>query len=109
MNQSEFQETVESLRDAELLRYAKEYVRLSITESDNPRSDVHSVVDIIYAECVRRGKEWLYDKAREAVCRETAELCMTQVKEGQACKMEQRAFPHENSEDEPSQLFPEIY
>jgi hypothetical protein len=79
MNQFDLQDVVESLRDAELLRYAKEYVRLSIAESDKRRADAHSMVDLIYAECVRRGKEWLYDKAREIVHKETSEECVASL------------------------------
>jgi len=77
MTQDDWQEMLEGLRDAELLHHAKEYIRLSMAEADNPQSDAHGIVDLLFAELARRGKEWLYDAARESVYKSTvgASLC----------------------------------
>ncbi len=71
MNASEFQEFLEGMSDRDLLRYAREYTRRSIAESDDPRSEIHSMLDLVFGECLLRGREWLYDKAREHVLRES--------------------------------------
>jgi hypothetical protein len=104
MSQFDLPDTVESLRDIELLRYAKEYVRLSIAESGNRHSEVHSIVDLIFAECARRGKEWLYDKAREMVHREITESCNGAGVEKRARRTERRraaAYALEEEESGP--------
>jgi hypothetical protein len=73
MTQDDWQEMLEGLRDAELLHYAKEYIKLSMAEADNPQSDAHGIVDLLFAELSRRGKEWLYDAARESVYKATVD------------------------------------
>jgi hypothetical protein len=108
MSHLDLPDTVESLRDVELLRYAKEYVRLSIAESGNRRSEVHSIVDLIFAECARRGKEWLYDKAREMVYREIAESCGGAGVEKRSRRTERRHAVEETLEDESSPVASEI-
>lgn len=102
MSQFDLPDTVESLRDVELLRYAKEYVRLSIAESSNRHSEVHSIVDLIFAECARRGKEWLYDKAREMVYREITESCNGAGVEKRARRTERRRAAAEALEEDES-------
>jgi hypothetical protein len=74
MNASEFQEFLGGLSEKELLRYAREYTRRCIAESDDPRSETHWMLDLVFGECVLRGKEWLYDKAREHVVRESGAI-----------------------------------
>lgn len=76
MTQDDWQEMLEGLRDAELLHYAKEYIRLSMAEADKPQSDAHGVVDLLFAELARRGKEWLYDAARESVYKSTVDASL---------------------------------
>jgi hypothetical protein len=110
MNRFELEDSVEDLRDAQLLRYAKEYVRLSIAESDNPQSDAHSMVDLIFAECVRRGKEWLYDKAREMVHKEIADLYATDDKPTRrADRGRLRPEPVDSEPMDGEPMSPEIY
>lgn len=65
-------DVLESLRDAELVRYTREHVALSISGSNDSRSEAAGVLDLIYAEFMRRGKERLYDAVREAVIRAAA-------------------------------------
>jgi hypothetical protein len=71
MNASGFQELLEGLPDRELLRYARDYTRRCIAESDDPTAEAHWMLDLIFGECILRGKEWLYDKAREQVLRDS--------------------------------------
>ena len=70
MNTEEFRETLETIKDGELLRYVQKYVCLSLTDVGNPAAQSHIMLDLVYAECTRRGKERLYDKAYETVCRQ---------------------------------------
>jgi hypothetical protein len=65
-------DVLESLRDVELVRYIREHMTLSISESSDSRSEAAGVLDLIYAEFIRRGKERLYDAVREAVIRAAA-------------------------------------
>jgi hypothetical protein len=70
MNIEELRETLESLKDSELIHHVQKYVCLSLTEVNNPTAVSHTLLDLVYAECIRRGKERLYDKAYESVCRQ---------------------------------------
>jgi len=70
MNTDEFRETLETIKDGELLRYVQKYVCLSLADVSNPAAQSHMMLDLVYAECTRRGKERLYDKAYETVCRQ---------------------------------------
>jgi hypothetical protein len=72
MDPSNFQNLLERMSDQELVRYAREYTRRSVAESDDRSASAHWMLDLIYGECIGRRKEWLYDKAREAILRETA-------------------------------------
>jgi hypothetical protein len=69
MNLEEFRETLEMLKDSELIKYVQKYVCLSLADADDPSANSHTLLDLVYAECVGRGKERLYDKAYESVCR----------------------------------------
>lgn len=70
MNTDEFRETLETLRDGELIRYVQKYVCMSLANASNPAAVSHTMLDLVYAECTRRGKERLYDMAYEAVSRQ---------------------------------------
>ena len=70
MNIDEFRETLDSLKDGELIRYVQKYVCLSLAEVKNPGALSHTLLDLVYTECARRGKERLYDKVYESVCRQ---------------------------------------
>jgi hypothetical protein len=59
-----FEEVVETLRDAELVRYTKEYVALYMNEAGELQAKAADVLDLLCAEFMRRGKERLYDAAR---------------------------------------------
>jgi hypothetical protein len=69
MNLEEFRETLETLKDSELIKTVQKYVCLSLSDASNPTANSHTLLDLIYVECIRRGKERLYDKAYESVCR----------------------------------------
>ena len=69
MNLEEFRETLETLKDSELIKYVQKYVCLSLADAGDPSAHSHTLLDLVYAECVSRGKERLYDKAYESVCR----------------------------------------
>ena len=74
MNSDDFREMLEELKDAELIHYIQKYVCLSLAEVNNADADSHTQLDLIYVECARRGKERLYDKVYESVCRQP-KLC----------------------------------
>lgn len=69
MNLEEFRETLETLKDSELIKYVQKYVCLSLADASNPLANSHTLLDLVYVECIRRGKERMYDKAYESVCR----------------------------------------
>ena len=69
MNLEEFRETLETLKDSELIKYVQKYVCLSLADTGKPSANSHTLLDLVYVECMRRGKERLYDKAYESVCR----------------------------------------
>ena len=70
MNSDEFRETLEGLGNSELIRYIQKYVCLSLADVNNPAAQSHTLLDLVYAECTRRGKERIYDKVYESVCRQ---------------------------------------
>lgn len=70
MNIEELREVLENLKDGELIRHVQKYVCLSLAEANDPTALSHTLLDLVYAECTRRGKERLYDKAYESVCRQ---------------------------------------
>lgn len=70
MNSDEFREKLETLKDSELIRQIQRYVCWSLADADNPGAESHVMLDLIYVECLNRGKERLYDKVYESVCRQ---------------------------------------
>jgi hypothetical protein len=66
---TEFEEALEELKDSELLRYAVKYVVEAYDERNAQRDEAQDILDSIYMECIRRGKEWIFDKAQEASSR----------------------------------------
>ncbi|RMD78785.1 MAG: hypothetical protein D6809_05085 [Gammaproteobacteria bacterium] len=70
MNLESFRDRLESLRDSELFRYVQRCVCMSLAHAGEPHAESHDLLDLVYAECARRGKERLYDKAYERVCKE---------------------------------------
>ncbi len=69
MNLDEFRDSLELAKESELIHYVQHCVCMSMAHMSNPRADSHAMLDLVYAECARRGKERLYDKAYETVCR----------------------------------------
>jgi hypothetical protein len=69
---SEFEEALESLTDAELLRQAIKYLRMVYLELEHAsdHDDAQEALDYVYMECSRRGKEWIFDKAQDACLRQ---------------------------------------
>ena len=76
MNIRKFGALLENLKERELFHYVQRYVCLSLENRSNPNEGSHIMLDLIYAECTRRGKERLYDQAYESVCREPG-VCST--------------------------------
>jgi len=66
----EIRENAELISDSELIRYIHKYVCYSLAEAGDPAAESHEILDLIYAECLRRGIEHLYDIAYEHVCRQ---------------------------------------
>ena len=64
-----FEDVVETLRDAELVRYTKEYLALYMSEASELRAEAANVLDLLCAEFMRRGKERIYDAARGILVR----------------------------------------
>lgn len=74
MNNEEFRDHLENLKDSELVRQIQKYVCMSLADVSDPGAESHVMLDLIYVECLRRGKERLYDKIYENVCRQP-QLC----------------------------------
>jgi len=70
MNLEEFREKLETLKDSELIHYVQKYVCLSLADANHTTAESHTLLDLVYAECVRRDRERLYDKVYESVCRQ---------------------------------------
>ena len=70
MNSDQIREHLETLKDSELVRQIQTYVCRSLADAGNPVADSHIMLDLIYVECLNRGKERLYDKVYENVCRQ---------------------------------------
>lgn len=62
------EEMLESLPTAGLVRFAREYIALSTSESGELQ-EAGRVLDLLCAEFLRRGQERLYDATRKAVAR----------------------------------------
>lgn len=69
MKLEEFRDELEAARDGDLLRYVQRCLCISLTGDNSPKAESQAMLDLLYAECARRGKERLYDKAYETVCR----------------------------------------
>ena len=54
MNLEEFRETLETLKDSELIKYVQRYVCLSLADAEDPSANSHTLLDLIYVECIRR-------------------------------------------------------
>lgn len=69
---SEFEEQLEVLTDAELLRQAIRYLRQAYLELEQAggHDEAQEALDFVYMECSRRGKEWIFDKAQDACLRQ---------------------------------------
>jgi hypothetical protein len=64
---SEYVGEVQKMTDAELEKECESKIWLSTFANNNPRSDNHWHVDVLYDECQDRGKLDIYKKAYEAV------------------------------------------
>ena len=69
MKLEQLKETVEQMSEKDLFRFLKQSICRSLTEVSNAASDANEILDIVYSECQRRGKERLYDKTVEAVAK----------------------------------------
>lgn len=67
----EVEEALDQLTDKGLLCEAVKYFRLALAHHGRSDADPEEMLDFIYVECARRGKEWIYDKAHEAAFKET--------------------------------------
>jgi hypothetical protein len=70
MDIDETRETLEMMRDSELIRHIHKYVCISLADAGNPAAKSHEMLDLLYVECARRGIENLYDISYEHVCRQ---------------------------------------
>ena len=80
---SEFEEKLESVSDAELLRQAIKYLRMVYLQLDDhgSKEDIQEILDYLYMECSKRGKEWIFDKAQDACVRQSGSVCAVPVAE----------------------------
>ena len=69
MNIETFQDELQHAKDNELFRQVQRCLCMALADAQNPNAESHVMLDFCYAECHRRHKEWLYDKAYETVCR----------------------------------------
>ena len=56
MNLEEFRETLETLKDSELIKTVQKYVCLSLSDASNPLANSHTLLDLVYVECIRRAR-----------------------------------------------------
>ncbi|HHM06378.1 MAG TPA: hypothetical protein ENJ19_11670 [Gammaproteobacteria bacterium] len=70
MNIDDFRENLEHVHDRELFRWVQRCVCQTMSPGQGASEESHTMLDLVYSECARRGKERLYDKAYETVCRE---------------------------------------
>ena len=63
---SEYVARIKAMSVAELLKEAEHKIWLSAFAGNNPRSDYHWHVDVIWDECADRSMPELYKKAYEA-------------------------------------------
>ena len=59
----EWREKLSAMTDAELYQHCERYIWLSAYASNNPRSNYHFLCDAGYAECKKRGKLGIYERA----------------------------------------------
>ena len=58
-----------ALDDTDFVKQAETQIWFSAFASNNPKAPAHKEVDAAYAEAVRRGKKWLYQRAYNAPLR----------------------------------------
>ncbi len=73
MISKELADQIEEFKDSELLRFAMKWVGMAFLETSDNGDDPEEVLDYIYMECSRRGKEWIFDKAQEAFLKQNME------------------------------------
>ena len=69
MDSNELRNNLKTFTDRELVAVAQKYICLSLANLNNPNHHSHILLDMAYAEFSQRGKELLYDKVYERVCR----------------------------------------
>lgn len=62
---TEYRDKIVNMTDEEYLKEAEQGIWLSAFANNNPRSDYHWHVDVLYEDAQRRGKPDLYTKAFE--------------------------------------------
>lgn len=68
MNLAELQSSLEMMSEQELSRFVKRCICQTLYGATKIKDvDAHVALDMVYAECARRGNERLYDMAHEAV------------------------------------------
>ncbi|TPW18294.1 MAG: hypothetical protein FD130_324 [Halothiobacillaceae bacterium] len=72
-----FEESLETLKDTELFRYTVSYLHKAYGELEHEVDEeaLQEMLDYIYYECSRRGKEWIFDKAQEASLKQDSLAC----------------------------------
>lgn len=68
---SEYTDSLAAMDDAKLATECERKIWLSAYAHNNPRSDYHWQVDATYAECVRRDKLAIYERAYQTIERQT--------------------------------------
>ena len=69
MDRNELRDNLATFTDSEVVAAAQKYICLSIANLNNPDHHSHMLLDMVYAEFAHRGKELLYDKVYERMCR----------------------------------------
>jgi len=73
----DFEESLEKMKDTELFRQTVHFIHLAYGELDHEVDEekLQEVLDSIYMECNRRGKEWIFDKAQESSLKHDSVAC----------------------------------
>ena len=73
----DFEDKLEKMKDTELFRQTVHYLHLAYGELDHEVDEdrLQEVLDSIYLECTRRGKEWIFDKAQETSLKYDSVAC----------------------------------
>jgi len=62
---SEWRDKLNRMSDEDLYQHCEKYIWLSAYAANNPRSDYHFLCDAGYAECTKRSKGDIYERAHK--------------------------------------------